>query len=611
MNNNRTNNYSIKIPSFKSSIKKSEQFASSFSTSDYKIINSSIRKIYDFIQKKKIENPDMTRSDLLEFLYDYNDRLNKAVFTNSSVLNYVTAYNSCIYLNKHPKKLEEISDYIEKEHISSNNDFFIHGETFDENLINFIVFMKHHVADALEIYNSRLPDPLLKIIYAENLSNSEKEELATKYCSYFPVHQRTPLMNTVKLNLYGIPQYLKTYPDYIESELRECLIDSTIEIVDLLDEMQYFNIWIDAENRQFAQLGIPEIKITPELFKKQLSAPVLNSLNLTDLIGINTMYVNRLFHIIEHHSRANFAIEEFNLEPLLTDSPEAPVVDEASLKAIIVKMDLFYLPSELYYTENEKIVSELDKKGELDIDGESNSYSYSLTPLITELKKTYSEEYTSYFSGLLPASKNDVGEDFRRYSSLANTIHLLKDTKDKNSLAFISLYLSQNDSKSNLGIVLDNISDDGTYGETRHFVDFIADINSISPVHIHMRTSSLRDFLADYLDTSIMPIYAGSDDWKLPNNSTIKSHIMMPWTKDMRKKMKQLSKSPNVTNQKAVNHLRALADEKSQPIHLKKSPKDKDIYRTYFNFDSNSILEKIGNIYVQIPPRGDDNRDDR
>lgn len=519
MSNNEAIDYNIRIPDFKSSIKRSERFADGLSSYDYRNINSFIRRIYNFIQQKKEENPDMTRSDLFKLLYDYNDRLSDAAFTNSSVLNHVSAYNSCIYLNQHPKKFKEISDYIDKEHITSKTDYFVRGETFDENLVKFVLFMKRHVPEALEIYNSRLPDFFLQIINADNLSIPEKEELSKRYASRFPVHQRTAIMNTVKLNLYGIPQYLKTYPAHIESELRECLIESTIEIVDLLDEMQCFDDWIESENKQFTQLGIPEIKITPELLRTQLSEPVLNSLGLKDLIGINTMYVNRLFHVIESHSRANFAI--------------------------------------------------LDKEGKLDVDPDANSYTYSTKPLEEELRKTHSKEYTSYFSGLLSASKNDVVEDFSRYTPLANTIHLLKDTKTKNSLAFISLLLLENDPKSNYGIVLDEVSEDGTCGDTKHFVDFMADINSISPVNIHLRADSLRDFLSEYLDTTIMPIYAGADDWKLPNGYTMKSHIMMPWSKNMTKSIKKLSKSPNITKQDAVDHLRSLGDEKAVPPGLK------------------------------------------
>ena len=599
MSNNETIDYTIRIPDFKSSIKRSERFADGLSSYDYRNINSFIRRIYNFIQQKKEENPDMTRSDLFKLLYDYNDRLSDAAFTNSSVLNHVSAYNSCIYLNQHPKKFKEISDYIDKEHITSKTDYFVRGESFDENLVKFVLFMKRHVPEALEIYNSRLPDFFLQIINADNLSIPEKEELSKRYASRFPVHQRTAIMNTVKLNLYGIPQYLKTYPAHIESELRECLIESTIEIVDLLDEMQCFDDWIESENKQFTQLGIPEIKITPELLRTQLSVPVLNSLGLKDLIGINTMYVNRLFHVIESHSRANFAIEEFNLEPLLTDSDSAPVVDENSLKAMMIKMNFFYLPSEIYYTQNEEIIADLDKEGKLDVDPDANSYTYSTKPLEEELRKTHSKEYTSYFSGLLSASKNDVVEDFSRFTPLANTIHLLKDTKTKNSLAFISLLLLENDPKSNYGIVLDEVSEDGTCGDTKHFVDFMADINSISPVNIHLRADSLRDFLSEYLDTTIMPIYAGADDWKLPNGYTMKSHIMMPWSKNMTKSIKKLSKSPNITKQDAVDHLRSLGDEKAVPPGLKKSPKNKQIYKTYFNFDSKSILEMINGVYIR------------
>lgn len=85
---------------------------------------------------------------------------------------------------------------------------------------------------------------------------------------------------------------------------------------------------------------------------------------------------------------------------------------------------------------------------------------------------------------------------------------------------------------------------------------------------------------------------------------------MMPWNKSLKKTIKTSSKTNKKANVRTLNHLRALSDEKALPIHLKASPKDKDIQRRYFNMDSNSILEKVGGIYVKTLPQGDTQGDD-
>ena len=138
----------------------------------------------------------------------------------------------------------------------------------------------------------------------------------------------------------------------------------------------------------------------------------------------------------------------------------------------------------------------------------------------------------------------------------------------------------------------------------------MVDINSISPVNIHMNTGVLRDFMKEYLNTSIIPIYAGNEDWKMLDGKVMKSHLMMPWNKSLKKTIKTSSKTNKKANTRTLNHLRSLSDEKVLPLHLKASPNDKEIQRRYFNMDSNSILERVGGIYVKALPQGDTQGDD-
>ena len=102
-----------------------------------------------------------------------------------------------------------------------------------------------------------------------------------------------------------------------------------------------------------------------------------------------------------------------------------------------------------------------------------------MTPLEEELKKSYGKEYKEYFSKRLPASKNDVGEDMVRFSQFANAIHRLKFSKNRIALSLYSFLELNDNQKRNYGIVVDRVSEDGTFGEVKHFVDFAVDINSM------------------------------------------------------------------------------------------------------------------------------------
>ena len=78
--------------------------------------------------------------------------------------------------------------------------------------------------------------------------------------------------------------------------------------------------------------------------------------------------------------------------------------------------------------------------------------------------------------------------------------------------------------------------------------------------------------------------------------------------------MASLSKNNKAYSQKLVNHFRFLSDENCVPMHFKKTPKDKQIHKTYINLDTNSILERTKEgIFIKVLPQGqgDDERFDR
>lgn len=323
------------------------------------------------------------------------------------------------------------------------------------------------------------------------------------------------------------------------------------------------------------------------------------------------MYTNRALHILNSYSRAMYAISEFNLLHGL----EAPKLEDEDLKNILLKMELFYYPTETYYTENETKIEELSRSGELVLDDENSERRYySIEPLEKEIRKSYGKEYSTYFAKRLPASKNDVGEDMVRFSQFANPIHRLKSSKNQIALSLYSYLELSDNQKRNYGIVVDKVSEDGTVGEVNHFIDFAVDINSILPVNVHIPKNVFSDFTKEYFKSPIVPIYAGSDDWNMPAGRRIKSHVMVPWNKKTKKIIRQCSKNNNAYSQDIVDHFRYLSDGTCIPKHLKREPKDKQFHKTYINLDTASILEKTElGLFVKVLPQGqeDDERFDR
>lgn len=599
---------------FKSAIDKAEGMVSDFKPFKYKEINNNIDRIYRFIQREKASNPNMGDFSIYNLLNTYNSRLKTVSFYNEHTLNRVTAYNACLYLLKNQKKYNEITAHIEKNNLSSNRDFFMHTNSFDENLTNLVLYMRHlYPKKKSEIKKSY--GPIFDDILELDKSRQEKYSMAEKRLSRLPLIQKKRYLDAFELLLDGIPAFMRTYLDHTESCIREDLIASNSELVKLFDEMGYLDEWLQITNNQFEEIGLPELKQDKKAVMAGLSPEVQKTLSTVDLLGINIMYTNRALHISNSYSRAMYAISEFNLEPLLVNGSESPQLETEDLKNVLIKMELFYYPTEAYYTENETIIEELTRSGELILDDEnSDRRYYSMIPLKEELQKSYGKEYKEYFSKLLPASKNDVGEDMIRFSQFANSIHRLKSSKYRIALSLYSFLELNDNQKSNYGIAVDRISEDGTFGEVRHFVDFAVDINSMFPVNVHLPQNIFSDFAKEYFKSPIVPIYAGSDDWNMPNGKRVKSHIMVPWNKKTKKTIKQVSKNNNACSQKLVDHFRFLSDENCVPMHLKKTPKDKQIHKTYINLETNSILEKTKEgVFIKVLPQGqgDDERFDR
>ena len=598
---------------FKSAINRAEEMVSHVKPFEYRYINNTISKIYDFIQKEKLKNPDMKDPDFYSLLYDYNSRLKTVSFCNEHILNQVTAYNACLYLLQNPKKYAEITEYVENNNISSDRDFFMHTNSFDENLTNLVLFMRHlYPQVASQVEDSY--GPVFADILNSPKTNKEKHIMAEKLVGHLPALQRKHYLDAFELLADGIPAYMKTYLKYTETNIKKDLIESNTALVSLFDDMGYLDDWLTLANKQFEEIGLPELKQDKASLTSGLSEGVQKQLDTVDLLGINIMYTNRAFHILEDYSKAMYAISEFNLEPLILDGIEAPTLEDEDLKNILLKMELFYYPTEMYYTENENKIEEMSRSGELVLDDDENSERryYSLEPLEKEMERSYGEEYKQYFSNVFPASKNSVGDDMLRFSQFANSIHRLKGSKAHIALSLYS-FLELNDSqKRNYGVEVDKISEDGTSGELKHFTDFVVDINSILPVNVHVPSHIFSEFATEYFKSPIVPIYAGSNDWNMRNDRKMKSHVMVPWNKKSKKTIKQCSKNNKAYNQDTVAHLRFLSDENCPPAHLKQSPKDKQIHKTYINLDTGSILEKTKEgILVKVLPVGDDERDGR
>lgn len=198
---------------FKYAIDKAEGMVADIKPFKYKEINTDIDRIYRFVQREKANNPNMGDFSIYNLLNTYNSRLKTVSFYNEHTLNQVTAYNACLYLLKNPKKYNEITDHIEKNNLSSDKDFFMHTNSFDENLTNLLLFMRH-LYPQVESEIRKNYGPIFDSILDLDKSRQEKYNMAEKMLARLPLIQRKRYLDAFELLLDGIPAYMRTYLDY-------------------------------------------------------------------------------------------------------------------------------------------------------------------------------------------------------------------------------------------------------------------------------------------------------------------------------------------------------------------------------------------------------------
>ena len=416
---------------FKSAISRAEEMVSHVKPFEYRYINSTINRIYNFIQKEKLKNPDMQDPDFYSLLYDYNSRIKTVSFFNEHILNQVTAYNACLYLLKNPKKYEEITEYIEKNKISSDKDFFMHTNSFDENLTNLVLFMRHlypQVASQIEDSYGPVFDDILN----SNKSNKEKHIMAEKLLGHLPALQRKHYLDAFELLADGIPAYMKTYLNYTETNITKDLVESNKALVSLFDDMGYLDDWLALANKQFDDIGLPELKQDKTSLTSGLSEGVQKQLDTVDLLGINIMYTNRALHILEDYSKAMYAISEFNLEPLILNGTESPTLEDEDLKNILLKMELFYYPTEMYYTENENKIEEMNKEKEDAVRVQKFEKAAKIRDEVNKLKEELEEERNKWKNKKTKSIAKLTQEDIAKTIASWTGIPVNKISQDEN-----------------------------------------------------------------------------------------------------------------------------------------------------------------------------------
>lgn len=491
-----------------------------------------------------------------------------------------------------------------------------------------------------EYFNEHFSMPQVSQVFVST-SMSDKAKVAKltalSKCYKLP-NVRQLFLTCSRLFLNGSFGLLEGTAKITEANLRKGLANSTEKIVQRLDYQGRLNDYMVSHVIQMCNIGFPEFAtpfcnngmpdekfascfefITPAMrkgnvnsilnsdkVKQALSADYLASnrnLSIEDLFALHAFWLNRYAKELNAYSEAMFAIIDFGFILKILDSKPGESIDIdisfADIKKILLKMGVLYLPAATFIQEKQLEANTIDVS-----DQETNSvgnkiYHYSYAPFVERIKKQFSsdghDEYSEYFSEVLPGAKNNLAEDAEFYVHLYNPIENSYMLKDE----FINAIVASFDNNRffeypNAGIVLSSITNKSS------FVVIGVDAGFSAPVRMHVNRYDLCDFLKSINGNTILPLYEGNEDF-----ADLSSPLVFPLTEKHKSILKKANK--NLSSYKSSNVIAHLGfiDSKHAPEHLKTSVFDakgrekKVFQKRYIDLETGEVYIKSGDEYVK------------
>lgn len=435
----------------------------------------------------------------------------------------------------------------------------------------------------------------------------------------------------------GLKEFFKEQCDFLSHHLREDYIESLKNISAQLSEFNLLERYVKRHNTQILEIGFPELSFSEEevySMNSSFSNGDLSHLSLGELSSLNAFWINRLTKEIINFNTAFFIISDLDLWSEIRKAPlktvpniekdsntedtfiNVPITDE-QIEALDEKMKFLYNETTYYYYKflNNLNISELstnenEDSAEGKINNSGTSVQKNLFEEISDLHEQIGSDYYNYFStvnnGALKESNNDFFDDFNSYHISANITCNSYSIKSNIMLAQLSMLFNNSAFSKNWGLSFEK-------GKTPNKSDKVIiaiDIPGFNmPFRLHIERDLLEDFLRANQNTTKIPLYQGENDFF--KKVTRKKHLittplLMPISKEYKKKLKELSSSIPETNRyyKFIKHLEFISDGVSCPDHLKSkskkgSVKKKFLKRSYDFSDGKVYIIHKNNTFIE------------
>lgn len=576
---------------FNSLIKRSESRLKKRAKEPY-FIKKYILKLYNYIQKLKENNPDLSLEELNTILDNDFIEILDTIFNNDSTLHYVMAYEACIYLSSRPKQFQELLQEIETnpEQIPE-----FYGNNFNNNLKLFVSETKEAYDDFMGDEAFEEPSILLlkEKLLDSNITSTEKKKICNHVYSQLDFTDKSYMkkyINCLKNQEFGFLQY---EIEFRENNLKENLVLSITSIGEQLDKLGFLENYPTYQENFFKKLGIDNFAHSLNTTKNNLGIDRLKSSNylarlpFETLLALNNHWCNRFTKEIDTYIESIFTVKQLDLLPQMLDgSFNIDNLSEKDIASVLLKMNFLYAPTRNYWkyacnlTEDEIDITTFEGKNYHLLSNDELKYS-----LIESLEK----EYIDFFDNRLPKNnlKNDLDDYWKLYTPILNA-YSFKDTSFLSTLALTqSLQLSPN-----YGIVIDNSfplsPEDNKYYQINFWMDFKG-LNF--PVRGHQPLDKFTKFLKTRYGDCKVPFYIGMEAF-----SDIPSHILFPFNKKQISIIKNAKKNNYEDySQKATDllkHSSFLLNPKSAKKDIDKIFIDLEDFQLYLKNENGEYIKK-------------------
>ena len=531
-----------------------------------------LTSIENAIKKFLKDDPNLSKEELnarlnnLMSVYISNKSNNQVPLAlNQPTRSDLYLYKTLETIIKHPNILKDILSMYDMKKILDNTDSEI---IYTSNISkNYETYLK----DIFLVLRDKLPKEILEKLYNDELSIPEKVYLQQELMSF-----------TKRFNM-----------NFYDKVIRTGTINKIVNFSEILDRTNllpknnnYNNLRLQSMDMSFMGFNYfynKEDDINRPFVSSLLNPNLYTNYKIEELFGMCAFYANRASKAISIYNNGLYILYKTDLLKKYIENPDYKInLSNQEIKNILTQKTLLDKPcGDFIKSEHNE---EDDKPYEVT---DSTIYQELNNPIIKQALRKYNYSYSDEFNKLIPNCNHDLLEDLNENLRLNATTSYAYSIK-YNAIESLIFMLMEKGKDLNWGIVLDTEKD-----ESPENIVIGIDLKEFNmPIKLHCSKEKILEFVKNYSNNSIIPVYAGNEDMKIHKRNGDKfygTQILLKLSKDQRKILRKKADeiTPDNTYYKFVKHINWMSLPKRVPEFLLNE--NNTFVKRYYDLEKNKI----------------------